>query len=212
MIVETTQYTCMYRHVLVIPLLRCWCCLTMVMCAVANAEHHGDTSADMDIDTFLAGGFESFADGDAVVHSRHSRGTVAMKSAKRARESKSANRTKTEKGRRAHTQPHATDPGTVPGNAVSSAVEQELTSHKAQLEKLRTADPSFYQYLVESDKALLSFSDDEDLVSPAHAIHTDGMDKQKERIGAGQELCTTGSTAADSGYNTRSGVHPKMLP
>lgn len=188
----------------------------MVMCAIANAEYHVDTSADndldMDIDTFLAGGFEKFADGDAVTHSRHSRGTLVIKREKRVQETKSTKSTIPAKKSGSKMQANVPNPGNAPSTVAPSLVEQELTSHKAQLEALRTADPEFYQYLVESDKALLNFSDDEDDVDcPAHAARTDGMEKPKKTIIAMEESRIEDSPAADCGYSLPSGVHLQMF-
>ena len=41
-----------------------------------------------------------------------------------------------------------------------AAVQRELKSHRAELEALKESDPSFYEYLQQSDKSLLDFDSD----------------------------------------------------
>ena len=43
-----------------------------------------------------------------------------------------------------------------------AAVQRELKSHREELEALKESDPSFYEYLQQSDKSLLDFDSDDD--------------------------------------------------
>lgn len=45
-------------------------------------------------------------------------------------------------------------------SSAPSAVQRQLKSHKDELEALKLADPSFYEYLQQSDKSLLDFDED----------------------------------------------------
>ena len=43
-------------------------------------------------------------------------------------------------------------------------LDQEISEHKQQLRELQKTDPEFYQHLVESEKDLLNFGADDDMV------------------------------------------------
>jgi hypothetical protein len=45
-------------------------------------------------------------------------------------------------------------------SSASAAVKRELKSHREELEALKLADPSFYEYLQQSDKSLLEFDEE----------------------------------------------------
>jgi hypothetical protein len=115
----------------------------------------------MDIDTFLDGGFASFVEvaGKKPNSSKGEKGAQQLPQSKgQGERSNTASKLSATKSEHAvmHTAP------AVNSHEQSDAVGAEVKSHKAQLEELKTADPEFYQYLVESDKALLDFSEDDE--------------------------------------------------
>ena len=157
---------------------------------------------DMDIDTFLSGGFEAFTEANAFTRRRV--GAITPVEETNADEMNS-NTPRIGHRRQRHMQEAGSDPEHALGRVNASPVEHELKSHKAQLEALKTADPAFFQYLKEIDKSLLEFSDDdgdnEDPDDVSGASPTTGED----------DLSHDAITASDHGSDNPcpSGVHLK---
>lgn len=115
----------------------------------------------MDIDTFLDGGFARLVEEGG----KKPNGSKAEKEAMQLPQSKGQGKRlnatlKLSTPKSEHAAVRA--PPAAGSHEQPDAVGAEIKSHKAQLEELKTADPEFYQYLAESDKALLEFSEDED--------------------------------------------------
>lgn len=138
----------------------------------------------MDIDTFLDGGFEGFAPAEAKAVKKTKKKEKLIKQVMPEDPLASSPSSKT--GKRAKKQGKDMAAG-------DGAVGAEITSHKEQLQALKTADPEFYQYLMDSDKALLDFSDDEEDGMP----HGDEEMSEEEGGGAG-EAPSPGSRPADT--------------
>lgn len=156
---------------------------------------------DMDIDTFLSGGFEALTEANAFTRRRV--GAITPVKETNADEMNSST-PRSGHRRQRHMQEAGSDPEHALGHVIASTVEQELKSHKAQLEALKTADPAFFQYLKDIDKALLDFSDDDDDDDPDYvsgASPTTGED----------DLSHDAITESDHGSDNPcpSGVHLK---
>lgn len=134
---------------------------------IDRAEHCQDTvicaddgddviAADnMDIDTFLDGGFETVFAQDT---SRPALNSCAH-DARQKKQKLRTNNSRTTRSCRKQTQSIAHAQASPRSIKAAGPAKQEMKSHKAQLEALKESDPAFYQYLAESDKALLDFSD-----------------------------------------------------
>jgi hypothetical protein len=103
----------------------------------------------MDIDQFLEGGFEGLSDAQCkskIPGRKKTKSTGPQAGPKAVPRISAAGKVVASKSKR---------------TAAVDEVQQEIKSHKEQLEALKMADPDFYQYLQESDKGLLDFSDED---------------------------------------------------
>lgn len=130
----------------------------------------------MDIDTFLNGGFENFADRSdaanddaaAAARKRKSDSAAQQLGGKKRKARPLAAAAPEPAGARSRSSKGAAQRSDAVGQQDDGsrggprALVKEVKSHKAQLAALKEADPDFYQYLAESDRALLEFDDESD--------------------------------------------------
>eukprot|EP00892_Ulva_mutabilis_P007512 jgi/Ulvmu1/5132/UM021_0149.1 len=139
------------------------------------ARTYQTDTVDMDIDTFLAGGFETVAD-----HTIRSPSPQDLQDlSKRTMGSTGASKRRSFEKHHAPIQlPQAAKApkASHPTSEVCGAVQQDLSSHKAQLDALKIADPAFYRYLMDSDQTLLEFSDDNDSDSTSEDLQLSTQD------------------------------------
>lgn len=195
--------------------------------AMQNGASTG--TQDMDIDAFLEGGFESLSDRPELEAEvgRPKRAAVTTgavdKQAKLLAQDKKGKKSKKRgnKGQKTASgkieqldneeEQQAADMHPKTGGVKASgpgAVQRELKSHKEELEALKQADPSFYEYLQQSDKGLLEFdsededgldaaadSDDDDDMSEGEGGHESDGDAVEEGVDSDEEPAVKPSKA-----------------
>jgi hypothetical protein len=143
----------------------------------------------MDIDDFLNGGFQNLAEGTAgpvtdAVPAKLKAGAKRKASNAVAPASGGQPHLKGDQGKKRRSSEAAANP-------VNSKLKSEIKSHKAQLERLKEADPEFYKYLETSDKALLDFEDDSDDALDDESAGADGQEAEASAEGDGDDEATT---------------------